>query len=69
MKARKEEAIKAAHDEAMFGAPVLPGSMISDSEPEASNNEKESNRAEVTKGLLSEKVSDFMRIEKRKGAE
>ncbi|KAJ9163694.1 hypothetical protein P3X46_023334 [Hevea brasiliensis] len=56
VEARKEETIKAAHDEAMFGAPVLPGSMISDSEPEAENNEKESNKTEVTKGLLSEKV-------------
>ncbi|XP_065876582.1 uncharacterized protein [Euphorbia lathyris] len=56
VEARKEEKIKAAHDEAMFGAPALPGSTISDSEPEADNSKKESNETQVAAGLLSEKV-------------
>ncbi|XP_028784046.1 serine/Arginine-related protein 53 [Neltuma alba] len=56
VEARREEQIKAAHEEAMFGAPVLPPSTVSDSEPERENNEKEDNRKDLVTSLLSESV-------------
>lgn len=62
MKTRREEQIKAAHDEAMFGAPAFPCSIVSDSEPERENNEKEDNRKDLVTSLLSESVSDFHAI-------
>ncbi|CAN1265851.1 hypothetical protein LINPERPRIM_LOCUS12353 [Linum perenne] len=52
VEAKREEQVKAAHDEAMFGAPVaLPASADSDSE-----NMKETNKPDLTTSLLSEKV-------------
>lgn len=57
LKARREEQIKAAHDEAMFGAPAAPPSVSSDSEPEADNrNGKNTNEDGAATNLLSEKV-------------
>ncbi|EEF52072.1 serine/Arginine-related protein 53 [Ricinus communis] len=56
VEARKNEQIKVAHDEAMFGVPAIRGSMVSDNEPEVVNNEKESTKTDVAAGLLSEKV-------------
>ena len=40
IKARREEQIKAAHDEAMFGASALPPPTSTDSEPERENEKK-----------------------------
>ncbi|KAI9087641.1 hypothetical protein K1719_030511 [Acacia pycnantha] len=56
VEARREEQIKAAHEEAMFGAPAFPPSIVSDSEPERENNEKEDNRKDLVTSLLSESV-------------
>ncbi|KAK3225694.1 hypothetical protein Dsin_005556 [Dipteronia sinensis] len=56
IEARREEQIKAAHDEAMFGASAVPPSVSSDSEPEADNSEKKSNEGGLATSLLSEKV-------------
>ncbi|KAJ4851390.1 hypothetical protein Tsubulata_006710 [Turnera subulata] len=56
VEARREEQIKAAHDEAMFGAPSIPNSNPSDTEPEADNGRKEGNETSVTVSLLNEKV-------------
>jgi hypothetical protein len=54
---RREEQIKAAHDEAMFGASSLPPSGSPESEPEMEDNKKESNENGTVASLLSEKVS------------
>lgn len=59
MKARREEQIKAAHDEAMFGAPSLPPSINTESEPKVEDSEKESNENGFVTNLLSEKASNF----------
>ncbi|KAK4843886.1 hypothetical protein QYF36_013936 [Acer negundo] len=56
IEARREEQIKAAHDEAMFGTSAVPPSVSSDSEPEADNSEKKSNEGGLATSLLSEKV-------------
>lgn len=61
-KARREEQIQAAHEEAMFGASTLPPPVNSDSEPERENNEKEDNRKDLVTSLLSESVSDFYAV-------
>ncbi|CAK7329003.1 unnamed protein product [Dovyalis caffra] len=54
---RREKQIKAAHDEAMFGAPSLSASGTSDNEKEVDNNRKESKDTDHASGLLSEKAS------------
>ncbi|KAJ0048022.1 hypothetical protein Pint_15360 [Pistacia integerrima] len=56
IEARREEQIKAAHDEAMFGASAVPPSITSDSEPEVDDSEKKNNQSGVATGLFSEKV-------------
>ncbi|RYQ82495.1 hypothetical protein Ahy_B10g101084 [Arachis hypogaea] len=58
IKARREEQIQAAHDEAMFGALALPPLTSTDSEPER-ENEKEVDKKAVVTSLLSETVSGF----------
>ncbi|XLS51691.1 hypothetical protein HN51_012368 [Arachis hypogaea] len=58
IKARREEQIQAAHDEAMFGASALPPPTSTDSEPER-ENEKEVDKKAVVTSLLSETVSGF----------
>lgn len=57
MKARREEQIQAAHEEAMFGASALPPPISTDSEPEK-ENEKEVDKKDLVTSLLSETVSD-----------
>lgn len=59
VKARREEQIKAAHDEAMFGVSSLPPSINTESEPEMEDNKKESTENGVASSLLSEKVHNF----------
>ncbi|KAK2663850.1 hypothetical protein Ddye_002424 [Dipteronia dyeriana] len=56
IEARREEQIKAAHDEAMFGTSAVPPAVSSDSEPEADNSKQKSNEGGLAKSLLSEKV-------------
>lgn len=56
VEAKREEQIKAAHDEAMFGASSLPPSMNTESEPKVEDSEKESNENGLVSSLLSEKV-------------
>lgn len=56
MKARREEQIKAAHDEAMFGASSLRPSISTDSEPEVEDDKKENDENGLVTSLLSEKV-------------
>ncbi|KAB1217453.1 hypothetical protein CJ030_MR4G018350 [Morella rubra] len=56
VEARREEQIKAAHDEAMFGVSSLPPSINTESEPEMEDNKKESTENGVASSLLSEKV-------------
>ena len=58
IKARREEQIQAAHDEAMFGTSALPPPTSTDSEPER-ENEKEVDKKAVVTSLLSETVSGF----------
>ncbi|XLT24411.1 hypothetical protein HN873_055703, partial [Arachis hypogaea] len=58
IKARREEQIQAAHDEAMFGASALPSPTSTDSLPER-ENEKEVDKKAVVTSLLSETVSGF----------
>ncbi|XLR28459.1 hypothetical protein HN51_041795 [Arachis hypogaea] len=53
IKARREEQIQAAHDEAMFGTSALPPPTSTDSEPER-ENEKEVDKKAVVTSLLSE---------------
>ncbi|XLR40661.1 hypothetical protein S83_025321, partial [Arachis hypogaea] len=53
IKARREEQIQAAHDEAMFGASALLPPTSIDSEPER-KNEKEVDKKAVVTSLLSE---------------
>lgn len=59
MKARREEQIKTAHDDAMFGAPSLLASVASDNEIEMDNNRIESQDTDHASSLLNEKVSAF----------
>ncbi|KAG2675764.1 hypothetical protein I3760_12G021000 [Carya illinoinensis] len=54
--ARREEQIKAAHDEAMFGASSLQPSISTDSEPEGEDDKKENDENGLVTSLLSEKV-------------
>lgn len=56
MKTNREERIKAAHDEAMFGASDNPPSIMIDSEVEAEDDNKDCKESEPP-SLLSEKVS------------
>ncbi|KAH1107663.1 hypothetical protein J1N35_011431 [Gossypium stocksii] len=53
---RREEQLKAAHDEAIFGTSTASLSVTADSEPEEENLKKDSNDNAVATGLLSEKV-------------
>ncbi|CAL1406443.1 unnamed protein product [Linum trigynum] len=55
VEAKREERIRTAHDEAMFGAP-LPVSFDSDSDPPLEEKKKEMNKPELSTSLLSEKV-------------
>ncbi|GMI95441.1 hypothetical protein HRI_003213400 [Hibiscus trionum] len=55
IEARREEQLKAAHDEAIFGT-TASLSVTMDSEPEEENLEKDNNDNGVATGLLSEKV-------------
>lgn len=59
LKARREEQIKAAHDEAMFGASAVPPSVSSDSEPEPDSSEKKSSDGDIATSLFSENVNNF----------
>lgn len=56
IEARREEQIKAAHDEAMFGASAVPPSVSSDNEPELDNSEKKSSDGDLATSLFSENV-------------
>ncbi|CAA3015754.1 Hypothetical predicted protein [Olea europaea subsp. europaea] len=56
VEAKKEEDIKAAHDEAMFGASSLPLHADTDNEEEEDNNTKEENGSSPVKSLLSNQV-------------
>lgn len=59
LKARREEQIQAAHDEAMFGTSAAPPPVVSDSEPEKEDNEKDDKRKGLVSSLLSESVRDL----------
>lgn len=60
MKAKREEKIQAAHEEAMFGASALLPPNSTDGEPEPENeNEKEVDKKDLVTSLLSETVSDL----------
>ncbi|XP_044481414.1 RNA-binding protein 25-like [Mangifera indica] len=56
IEARREEQIKAAHDEAMFGASAVPPCITSESEPEVDDSEKKNNESGNATSLFSEKV-------------
>lgn len=60
VEAKREEQIRAAHDEAIFGAPVILPSIATDDEAEpeteTETEKKESNGSELAASLLSEKV-------------
>lgn len=56
LKARREEEIKAAHDEAMFGAPAAPSPIDPDKEPMEDSDGKETNENIPVTNLVSEKV-------------
>ena len=58
IKARREEQIQAAQNEAMFGASALPPPTSTNSEPERENKKEVDKKAVVT-SLLSETVSGF----------
>ncbi|KAL2482561.1 serine/threonine-protein kinase fray2 [Forsythia ovata] len=56
VEAKKEEDIKAAHDEAMFGASSLPLRAETDDEAEEDNNAKEKVESSPVRSLLSDQV-------------
>ncbi|GJU56322.1 serine/arginine-related protein 53 [Tanacetum coccineum] len=56
VEARREEKVKATHDEAIFGTPSLPPPVDTDSEPEAKNSTKESPEAAPAASLISDQV-------------
>ncbi|KAH9775964.1 serine/arginine-related protein 53 [Citrus sinensis] len=56
IEARREEQIKAAHDEAMFGASAVPPSVSSDSEPEPDSSEKKSSDGDIATSLFSNNI-------------
>ncbi|KAL2482471.1 hypothetical protein Fot_43915 [Forsythia ovata] len=56
VEAKKEEDIKAAHDEAMFGASSLPLRAETDNEAEQDNNAKENVESSPVRSLLSDQV-------------
>ncbi|XWS51034.1 hypothetical protein CRYUN_Cryun12cG0141600 [Craigia yunnanensis] len=56
IEAKREEQIKAAHDEAIFGTSTVSLSVTADSEPEEENLKKDSNDNGLATSLLSEKV-------------
>ncbi|GLT50672.1 hypothetical protein SLA2020_241410 [Shorea laevis] len=53
---RREEQIKAAHDEAIFGSSTVPVSVTVNSESEGEDKEKDSNNNRLAASLLSERV-------------
>ena len=55
---RREEQLKAAHDEAMFGGSTIPPSIVTDDELELENDTKESNGSGLVSSLINEKVSN-----------
>lgn len=57
LKTRKKDELKAAHDEAMFGAPSLPPE--EEDEDEEENTKKETNETAPAISLLSDQVRDF----------
>ncbi|KAJ6293990.1 hypothetical protein OIU76_022128 [Salix suchowensis] len=56
VEARREEQLKTAHDDTMFGAPPVLASVISDNEIEMDNNRIESKDTDHASSLLNEKV-------------
>ncbi|KAF5730103.1 hypothetical protein HS088_TW20G00473 [Tripterygium wilfordii] len=56
VEARREDQIKAAHDEAMFGAPALSSSVKPINEPETEIIERENSGSGLAASLISEKV-------------
>ncbi|XP_022767869.1 serine/threonine-protein kinase fray2-like isoform X3 [Durio zibethinus] len=56
LKARREEQIKTAHDEAIFGTSTVCLPVTADSEPDEENLKKDSNDNGLATSLLSEKV-------------
>ncbi|CAI9787276.1 unnamed protein product [Fraxinus pennsylvanica] len=66
VKAKKEEDIRDAHDEAMFGASSLALHVETDNEAEEDNNTKENVTSSPVKSLLSDQVRDFMRDNRRR---
>ncbi|XP_010255370.1 PREDICTED: serine/threonine-protein kinase fray2 [Nelumbo nucifera] len=56
VEARKEEQIKAAHDEAMFGVSAAPPPVVTDKKPTKDNDDKESNQSVTLTNLISDKV-------------
>ncbi|KAF8378342.1 hypothetical protein HHK36_029681 [Tetracentron sinense] len=56
VEARREEEIKAAHDEAMFGASAAPPPIITVTEQEEQNDGEESNGNSLVTNLMSDKV-------------
>ncbi|KAL9249116.1 hypothetical protein AKJ16_DCAP02152 [Drosera capensis] len=56
VEARREEEIRDAHDAAMFGAPVLPPSVSSESEQDSDNEMRETNAKDTATHLISDKV-------------
>lgn len=57
MQTKNEEKLKAAHDEAMFGAPSLAPAVDTDTEVEEEENKKESPAS-----LISDQVKIFMHL-------
>ncbi|MBA0736661.1 hypothetical protein Gogos_010185, partial [Gossypium gossypioides] len=64
---RREEQLKAAHDEAIFGTSTASLSVTADSEPEEENLKMDSNDNAVATGLLSEKVRGEIGFVKHRG--
>lgn len=56
VEARREERIKATHDEAIFGTSSLPPAVDTDSEDEGDNNQNESTDAAPVASLISDQV-------------
>lgn len=58
-KTRREEQIKAAHDEAMFGASSIPPSVTTEDEIDQENKKNESSESAPATSLLSDTVRDY----------
>ncbi|OMO85783.1 hypothetical protein COLO4_21450 [Corchorus olitorius] len=56
IEARREEEIRAAHDEAIFGAPTVSLSVTTDNELDLENHKLDSSNSGLTTSLLNEKV-------------